>query len=297
MRRFVLVAVLLAGCGSATVPRPAPQPRPAPRPQALREVDSFPLYELTDSRPTPSLYEATSATGWGCTVFTADGLVGRNFDFHNEPGLVLHHHPPGGYRSISLVDISYLGYDRAHLEGISAAGLAGASRLPFDGMNEKGLVVSMAAVPGARAPRLAHTTGELGVMRLALDHAANVAQAVAIFKTTAVDFSSGPPLHYLVADPSGAHAVIEYVGGHVHVVNADVMTNFTLSAKHGQPDHRFRSATATLARGPLTSAGAMDLLRRVRQPITRWSAVYDMRHRTVDVVMGQRYGRVLTFSV
>jgi hypothetical protein len=39
------------------------------------------------------------------------------------------------------------------------------------------------------------------------------------------------------------------------------------------------------------------LLRRVRQPITRWSVAYDLRARTLKVVMGRHYERVLSFRV
>src|SRR3954452_12638100 len=186
MRRFAILAlVLLAGCGGSAVARP--------QPAQLRKVDAFPLYELTDSLPTPSLYAQTDTSGFACTVFMAAGgdpILGRNFDFHDEPALVLHHRPSGAYKSVSLVDISYLGFDRRHLSELhDASQLRRASRLPFDGMNEKGVAVAMAAVPGARTPAQPNTTGSLGVMRLVLDHAASVAQAIRIFRTTAIDFS------------------------------------------------------------------------------------------------------------
>jgi choloylglycine hydrolase len=167
-------------------------------------------------------------------VFVAAGdparpIVGRNFDFHDEPALLLHHRPPGAYASVSMVDMAYLGFDRAHLDRLDDPGaeqaLARAARMPFDGMNEKGLVVTMAQVPQARSPRQPRTTGQLGVMRLALDQTANVREAIAILRRTGIDFSGDPPLHYLIAD------------------------------------------------------------------------AYDLRHRTLEVVMGQRYERVLSFSV
>jgi predicted choloylglycine hydrolase len=206
---------------------------------------------------------------------------------------------------VSLVDISYLGFDRTHLSALhDAAQLAKASRLPFDGMNEEGLAVAMAAVPGARTPAQPKTTGSLGVMRLVLDHAASVAQALKIFRTTAIDFSGGPPLHYLLADASGAGAVVEYVDGRVHVFTRGrkpfiAMTNFTLTS-HARPDHRYRTAVATLARdrGRLTPRSTIALLKATRQTITRWSAAYDLRARKVYIAMGQKYGgRLLTFSV
>jgi hypothetical protein len=298
VRRLLLLALVLTGCGGAAA-------APVPTAPSVRKVDSFPLYELTDSAPTPSVFASVDSSGWACTVFFGAGgepIMGRNFDFHDEPALVLHHHPPGAYASVSMVDISYLGFDRRHLDGLSAAGLKDAAALPFDGMNERGVAVAMAAVPSARsAPGRA--TGSLGVMRLVLDHAATVAEAVAIFRRTSVDFGGGPPLHYLVADAGGASAVVEYVRGQVHVIPRDArpyeaMTNFVLTGARGA-DHRYRTATAALERngGRLTATSTLALLERVRQPITRWSAAYDLRTRTLHVVMGQKYGtRALTFS-
>ncbi|HET6548383.1 MAG TPA: linear amide C-N hydrolase [Solirubrobacter sp.] len=273
MRRLALLALLLlAGCGTTAAERPE-----------LRKVDAFPLYELTTTAPTPSLYGASG--GGACTVFFADGVLGRNFDWGRHPALVLHHHPPGAFRSVSMVDMAYLDGDPTR-----------APRIPFDGMNERGVGVAMAAVPAARAPAGPRTTGSLGVMRLVLDRAANVAEAVAIFRRTSVDFTGGPALHYMVADATGASAVIEYVAGRVRVLPGErVMTNFALSS-HARPDRRYETAAAALRRGRLTASGALGLLRRVAQPITRWSAAYDLRARTLRVVMGRRYGRVLTFS-
>ena len=307
MRRLMVVLVVLfAGCGSAAAD-PAPD-------ATLRQVDDFPLYELTDRLPTPSVYASTALPGedWACTVFFAGGgdrpIVGRNFDFHDEPALLLRHHPPGAYSSISLVDISYLGFDRAHLDRLkdpkARQALRRASRLPFDGMNERGLAVAMAQVPDARTPPGERAAGSLGVMRLVLDRAATVAEAIPIFRRTAIDFSGGPPLHYLVADASGASAVIEYVDGRVHVIPRgarpfQAMTNFVLTGD-APADDRYRTAMTTLERagGRLTPGSTLDLLRDVRQPHTRWSAAYDLRARTVHVVMGQKYDeRVLTFSL
>jgi hypothetical protein len=303
---LLVCAVLAAGCGT----------EPAASPLSLRKVDNFPLYELTDDSPTPSVLtkQPAAAPGWACTVFVGTGnrpIVGRNFDFHDEPALILHHHPPGRYRSVSMVDISYLGFNRRNLAKLddarSRAKLREASRLPFDGMNEKGLAVTMAAVPQARPPHRDLGAGSLGVMRMALDRAANVPQAIRIFRGTEVEFQGGPPLHYLLADASGRSAVIEYVDGGFRVVPRgrrpyQAMTNFVLSTstRHERAhDRRYHTAMTALqaAHGRLTPASTLQLLRQVRQPITRWSVAYDLRNRTLRVVMGQHYERVLTFGV
>ena len=111
-------------------------------------------------------------------------------------------------------------------------------------MNEKGVAVAMAAVPDARTPA-GRTVGSLGVMRQVLDRAASVEEAVAIFRGASIDFSGGPPLHYLVADAAGAGAVIEYVGGRVHVIERGsqpyiAMTNFVLTGD-APADDRYRT--------------------------------------------------------
>ena len=114
MRGLMVVLVLLvAGCGAS-----AADPAPV---ATLRQVDDFPLYELTDRLPTPSVYAPRRCPArMGVHGVLRGGgdrpIVGRNFDFHDEPALLLRHHPPGAYSSISLVDISYLGFDRAHLD-------------------------------------------------------------------------------------------------------------------------------------------------------------------------------------
>ena len=94
MRRFaLLVVVLLAGCGGASA--------------EVREVDPFPLYELTTTAPTPSL--APGERRRRVHGVLRRRRAGRNFDFDDHPALLLHHRPPGAYRSVSLVDIAYLG--------------------------------------------------------------------------------------------------------------------------------------------------------------------------------------------
>jgi hypothetical protein len=77
------------------------------------------------------------------------------------------------------------------------------------------------------------------------------------------------------------------------------MTNFVLTGARSTDD-RYRAAAAALQRsgGRLTTASTLDLVRRVKQPITRWSAAYDLRARTVSIVMGQKYGgRALTLRL
>ena len=94
-------------------------------------------------------------TGDGCTAFVAqnengDMIYGRNFDFSYAPSLQLFTNPTNGYASVSTVNLFFAGYSENNLpNGVSFDSfltLAG-PYLPFDGMNEKGLVIALLAVP------------------------------------------------------------------------------------------------------------------------------------------------------
>jgi hypothetical protein len=96
----------------------------------FRQVDDYPLYvmhiyqdyrfadllegDIPDHARLPSSGPAPTQE-WACTCFaTLNGqnqaILGRNFDWLNQPTLLLFTHPSDGYASVSLVDISYLGF-------------------------------------------------------------------------------------------------------------------------------------------------------------------------------------------
>ena len=57
------------------------------------------------------------APDWACTTYTAhtpqgETLLARNFDWYRHPAMLLFTDPPDGYASASMVDLSYLGFDR-----------------------------------------------------------------------------------------------------------------------------------------------------------------------------------------
>ncbi|MFC0528031.1 carcinine hydrolase/isopenicillin-N N-acyltransferase family protein [Phytohabitans kaempferiae] len=325
----------LAGCHGAT-------PAPASRAEALtfhtltyspgadqseralaslRRIDDHPLFEMTYDGPAPRLAPPgakpreialpADRDTFACTVFLAAGdaarpVLGRNFDWDHNPALVLHSRPPDAYDSISLVDLSYLGFDHARLAKLddpaSRRDLLLAPTLPFDGLNEHGLAVGMAQVDGQAQVRPgAPVVGSLAVVRLALDTARTVDEAVRVFESYTLDWSGAPALHYLVADAKGDSAVIEFATGTMTVTRGDgrwqLMTNFNLSTSSAaERDADWRYATGskelTSAGGRLDPGGAMSLLRTLRQGHTQWSVVYDLKAGTAAVATGQRYDRV-----
>ncbi len=306
--------------------------------ESLQKIDPYPLYTLhyyadyeTAALPpnTPltndSLVDLSitsqklASSPWACSLFTAladpESMVyGRNFDWEYSPALLLFTDPPDGYASVSMVDIAFLGFhadqmltlDKLDLNYLVT--LLDAPYLPFDGMNEMGLVIGMAAVPPGdmETDPSKETVGSVFIIREMLDHAASVAEALDIFSQYNIDFSGGPPIHYLLADVSGAAALIEFYQGEIHIIGNDQpwhqATNFLRSAyADSGPGRcwRFDTISHTLAetQGNLTPQAAMDTLAAVAQDGTQWSVVYGMSTGEVQVVVGQDYDTVHQFQL
>lgn len=345
IRFVVLPLVLLLIVAACTSPQPdSPAPVPSTQetlraetqaagltePQfvtlsSLTLVDGYPLYTLHYSGSygdTPVSYlplenlEASSACpAWACSLFAALGqpggyLTGRNFDWRYSPALLLFTDPPGGYESVSMVDIAYLGFDGASASEIvnlplaDRAVLLEAPWLPFDGMNEKGLFIGMAAVPpGNMRPNPSRpTVDSLVILRLVLDQAASVDEAISIFEQYNVEIGGGPPLHYLVADATGKAAVIEYAGSEMRFFpNQEpwhAATNFLLAEPEPCGRYALLQDRLSESRGKMDPQAAMRLLENVSQGgdyATQWSVVYELDARRVTVVMGRQYKQTYTF--
>ena len=286
----------------APIPAPTPVTSPTAHPDgltadqvatlsSLQKLDDYPLYTMRYiGMPRTSEAGVISETSpvFACSLFAALGdpagrLFGRNFDWRYSPALLLFTDRPaaGGYASVSMVDIAYLGFsdksvDLTALPLAERRGLLDAPSWPFDGMNEAGVAVGMAAVASAdeRHDPGKPTIDSLEVMREILDHAGNVDEAVAVLGQYNIDWEGGPPLHYLVADRSGHAALVEFHGGRIVVLpNPNpwhAATNFTRSAVDGgcrgampalrhprrAPDRRGRRARPPRGARPSPGRGA-----------------------------------------
>jgi len=150
------------------------------------------------------------------------------------------------------------------------------------------------------------TTGSLRVIRKMLDGAANVDEAVAILQSYNVDFEGGPPLHYLIADPSARAVLVEFHEGEMTLIPNDtpwhLATNFLRTAAGASAQgecwrYDRLSQRLTEAAGRMTTHGAVDLLAEVSQEGTQWSVVYGMSAGDVHVTIGRAYDTVHTFHL
>ena len=290
---------------------------------SLEKVDDFPLYIMhyygssASTSMSAGSINAQLPRTWTCSLFAAlggeDKVYGRNFDWEDSPALLLFNHPITGYASVSMVDLAYLefGDQVDHLTDLpleQRQALLNAPTLPFDGMNERGLVVGMAAVPdGNVSPDPdKETIDSLLAIRKMLDEASTVDEAVAVLQRYNIAWGGGPALHYLIADRSGRAVLVEFYRGKMHVIPSDhpwhLATNFLLSSVSGSatgqcPRYDTLDQQLSTTEGQITVQEALGLLGDVSQANTQWSIVYGLDTGEVTVSMGRDYNRTHTFHL
>ena len=297
---------------------------------SFEKIDEHPLYRMTYTGaydPVRAGLEPQDAeSAWACSLFASQGgedgrLFGRNFDWPHHPALLLFTDPPEAYASVSMVDLSFLfspeDWDR--LDDLPLDRLAPLLETPFwtfDGMNEQGLAIGMAAVAETGMPvdPQRRTISSLGFMREVLDHAASVDEALDILDAVNIDMTGGPCLHYLIADRAGASALIEFRDGETVVMPYEgtwaAATNYRLGWIP-QEDRagicgRFDILTERFegTEGRASAVEAMNLLQDVHQSHpdhpefgTQWSIVYGLETGAIQLVMEHRYDEMKTFEL
>ncbi len=293
---------------------------------SLVQVDDYPLYvmhyhgDYLEYTWAPQTVAGTAELEtWGCALFAALGdpesrIYGRNFDWQYSPALLLFTDPPQGYASVSMQSVRFMGsfdVDATDLENTTLEErymLLYTPIRPYDGMNETGLAIGMAAVPtdGTSYDPSKPDIDSLMLMRQVLDNAANVSEAVEIVSQYNVLMEGGPAVHYLIADSFGQAVLVEFYEGEMVVIPNEnpwhAATNFFFMSAGGQPENqcwRYRSLAASLddASGRYSAAEAMAALEDVFQENTQWSVVYNLSTLEIDIVMGGEYFTVHTFQL
>lgn len=181
---------------------------------------------------------AFEGMSFGCSTISAkdekgNALFGRNFDWNTCNAMIVQCEPINGYASISTVNTDFI-----HMSGISLSDIPDLMQAlcflyaPLDGMNEKGLAVSVNMIQDLATisqntdkPDITTTTA----IRLLLDRAANVEEAVELLKQYDMHASMGYMMHLALADKDGRSVVIEYINNEMIVTQTPVVTNFYLA--------------------------------------------------------------------
>lgn len=262
-----------------------------------------------------------------CSTFNAatpDGeyILGRNFDMNYSPGMLVYTKPDHGYASISMVNLAFLGYKDEYMPdtfGNKILALA-APYVPMDGINEKGLAIGVLWLPEEPT---CQDTGKIDInsttaIRMLLDKAATVDEAVAMLKEYDMHDSADSCFHYQIADAEGNSVIVEYVDNEMHVLKPETTyqacTNFFLTPGEkynlGEGQDRYQIVMDGLKEkeGVMTAQEGMALLKAARMIDqldektgivyeTQWSAIYHNNDSSVDLTIGQDYEKVYHFSV
>ncbi len=309
---------------------------------ALKKADDYPMYTMTyygdygfdeflkvgakndgdieafvTKRLLKGLPIDLGVTGDGCTAFVthnekSEVIFGRNFDFDYTPSLQVKTAPQDGYASISTVNLTFAGYSKDSLpEGFNAFLALAAPYLPFDGVNEKGVAIALLAVPEVHYQNddSKVTLNTTTAIRLVLDKAASVDEAVELLKQYNIYFSADVDCHYLIGDTTGKSVIVEYWDGALQTVEPEkdyqVASNFIayngLNIGEGYTEfERYDAVVNAIEQygGTLTEDQAVSLLKEIGcydgdEDMLQWSVVYNLdtldgrifAHRNTDNIM------------
>lgn len=256
--------------------------------------------------------------GPACSVLsagTSEGrhLWGRNFDWTGSVPILVKCIPQNGYASISTCDFQNITASaEAVPEGIANKMLAiAALYVPMDGINEAGLCVAdlevneggMVTVDTER-PDLTITTA----IRLLLNRAATVDEAVELLRQYDIHASGGISHHLAISDADGKSVSVEFADGEMAVVDTNVLTNFNLA--NGDLDAGGESAKERYellrsidleSQGILTKEQIREALSQVSQSkgewTTQWSIVYEQDTLSANYYFDGDYANPFPFSI
>ena len=262
--------------------------------------------------------EALSGFGaniFGCSAFSAKGengyYFGRNFDWYNCNALIVEAHPEGGYSSISTVNTDFIVLSSSMLDDYVLT--TAAIYAPLDGMNEKGLCVSVNMIEDNESvdqktdkPDITTTTA----VRLLLDNAADVDEAIELLKQYDMHASKGLTVHFAVADANGKCVAVEYLNGEMIVTETPVVTNFYFAegpknGKGTQQSHERYDIlmNAVSENESFTTDDVMNALNSVSKhnysdgETTEWSAVFDQSTGEAVYCHRENYDKKYTFHI
>ncbi len=256
--------------------------------------------------------------GPACSTISAvapDGshVWGRNFDWKGSVPIIVRCVPQDGYASISTCDFQNITANPdAVPEGIGNKMFAiAALYVPMDGMNEVGLCVADLEVNeggmitmDTDKPNLTITTA----IRLLLNKAASVEQAVALLRQYDIFASGGISHHLAISDSEGNSVAVEFVGGKLVIVDTNVVTNFNLDngntaagGENAKQRFEWLSSLYKENEGLLAYGQVKHALAQVSQSdgefVTQWSIIFEQDSLSVNYYFGGDFENAHSFSV
>jgi len=257
---------------------------------------------------------------FGCSTISArtpegETVFGRNFDWNHCNALIMQSKPPTGYASISTVNMDFIQTSAGFLLDLLPDNIKTIAALyaPLDGMNEKGLCVAVNMISdnttieqNSNKPDITTTTA----IRLLLDKAANVEEAIALLQQYDMHASMGMMVHFAISDVSGKSVAVEYINNEMVVTETPVLTNFYVSEgkKYGigsaQSHERYDILTKVLFDNDnITTEQMKNALDSVSKDnfneyeATEWSIIFNQTSGEVTYYHRENYQNGYTFDI
>lgn len=259
---------------------------------------------------------------FGCSTIAAmnpngNALFGRNFDWNPCEALVVAAYPENAYASLSTVNTDFITQgagSMARALQMERVKTIASLYAPLDGMNEAGLAVSVNMIQDGATiaqdtekPDITTTTA----VRLLLDYAANVDEALELLGRYDLHASMGMMVHFAIADAQGNSVVVEYIDNEMVVTETPVVTNFYLAEgeKHGigtEQSHRRYDILMERLRenGTMTEEQVRDALDSVSKDnfgdefaSTEWSIVFQQGEGKAQYFHRENYEKRYLFTL
>lgn len=179
-----------------------------------------------------------------CSAFTVrdkdnNRYLARNCDNTPNPVMLVVTSPDNAYKSISAVNMNCLGYTGERTPTAYDLKLFAAPYFPNDGMNEKGIAISMLQVNFARKQKEDNKTtlNAYSVIRLVLDYAASIDEAVSLIQEYNIYFDTSMMVHFIISDSNGNSALLEFVNGEMYVIKNE--KSYQIASNFNNTEEKF----------------------------------------------------------
>ena len=272
-----------------------------------QKMASYIVSFLTKGFYTPDFGEGEKS--YGCSSLSSSVYTGRNFDWEYGDAIIVKAIPKDGYASVSTVYTDFLGFGEGWKpEGTGNKFMSLASvYVPLDGMNEMGLVISDLLVNNSPETHQVSDnvdTTTVSAMRLVLDKASTVEEAVELLKNVDMNSSIGSNHHYAISDRYGNSVAVEWVENIMYVTPSPVLTNHIVAPGIGEETgteesrNRIGRLEEALKQGVATKDGVKRVMEENSYPDeTTWTVVYDKSSLTLDYYWHGDYSKPISFSV
>ncbi len=214
-------------------------------------------------------------------------IIGRNFDWIQTGGSV-HFVPPArsyGIETSGMVLFEQMG-----------------EYMPYDGINDKGLFVGMAAVVDSDIKPGFKDMNDLGLIRFILERASTAEEALYIAKKQDIYYLEDrgyPKVHYMFADKDNNLIIYEEYRGEKKVqLDNDAVEVITNNSCFGNNPCERKEKVRESFENNFPNISTRQLLEEVKQEeLTVYSMEYDLSERSIKVWIEQDFENEHLFNV